>query len=227
MDRFRVQEFLKSKRVRVFAAVLAVLIIGTVGWCFFPHIHRKPPNIFDTPVDGVLSYLSTEDFNKLSVEERMDFIKGIVQRFSKMSQGDSAMASAFFAGLTGPANEKLIDNARILGKDLFVEGAAQYLALKTEQEKDMFIDQWIVKWVRFGEQATGKPSGHSDAEILSRMSDQARHDVSRGIDINADMAQQVMDFWDRDVASVASPKEQAQIFQFGPAIRQRLLNRSK
>lgn len=208
-------------------AALVVLILGTAAWCFFPHIHRKPPNIFDTPVDGVLSYLSTEDFNRLSVEERMEFIKGIVQRFSKMSQGDSALASAFFAGLTGPANEKLVDNARILGKDLFVQGAAEYLSLKTEQEKDVYIDHWIVKWVRFGEQATGKPTGHSDDEILSRMSDQARRDVSHGININADMAQQVMDFWDRDVASVASPSEQAQIFQFGPAIRQRLLNRGK
>lgn len=189
--------------------------------------HRKPPSIFDTPVDGVLDYLAADDFNKLPLDERLAFIEGVLQRFNMMSQSDSAVASAFFAALSGPANEKLISNARTLGKDIFVQAAAEYLALKTERERNQFLDQWIIKWVRFGEKASGQSSGRSDDEVLSRMGRQARRDLSRGIEIDQEMAQQMMDFWDRDVASVASPKEQAQIIQFGPALRQRLLNRGK
>lgn len=214
-----------QSRVRIIAAAAIVLLLGVGAWVIVPQIHRKPPSIFDAPVDGVLDYLASDHFNRLSIEERMNFIAGIIERFRGMTQGESVAASAFFAGLAGPANEKLIDNARVLGKDIFVQGAAEYLALASKQERDRFIDQWLVQWVRFAEQATGRPSKKSDMEILDDMTRQARRDSTRMGDIDADMAQQILDFWERDIGSVASPKEQAQIFQFGPAIRQRLLTR--
>ncbi len=222
----RIQQSFQSGRVRAAAGVVMVLIIGASVWAFFPHIHRKPPSIFDTPVDGVLDYLSTEDFSKLSVKERMEYLSGIVERFKGFSQFESVIASSFFAGLTGPANEKLIDNARLLGKDILVEGAAEFLALKTQDERDKFIDKWIVDWVRFGEKTVGRDSGKSDEEVLNQMSRQAKRDSRQVGDLNDQMAQRIMDFWDRDVASVSSPKEQSQIFQFAPAIRQRLLTRA-
>ena len=219
--------WLENRRVRAAIAVFALVIVAALAWELVPHIHRKPPNIFDTPVDGVLSYLGTEDFNKLPLQERLDFIQQIVKRFRSMNQSDSALASAFFAGLTGPANEKLVDNARILGKDIFVQGASEYLALTDDKSRNEYIDKWLVKWVRFADEATGRHSEQSDQQVLDRMSDQARSDLKRGIDIDAAMAQQLIDFWDRDIASVSNPKEQAQIYQFFPAIRQRVLERSK
>jgi hypothetical protein len=59
------------------------------------------------------------------------------------------------------------------------------------------------------------------------MSEQARGDLKHGIDINADIAQQAVDFWERDVESVSTPKEQAQMYQFFQAVRMRVLERSK
>lgn len=218
---------LKDRRARAVGVFLALVTIVTIAWGLTPHIYRRPPNIFDTPVDGVLSYLGADDFNKLPIEERLRFLQDVVKRFKSMSQTDSALASAFFAGLSGRANEKLVDNARILGKDIFVQGASEFLALSDEKSRNEYIDKWLVKWVRFAEEATGRHSDHTDEQVLDRMSEQARGDLKRGIDIDAAMAQQLVDFWDRDIASVTSPKEQAQIYQFFPAIRKRVLERSK
>jgi len=220
-------DLLRNRRVRGVVAVALIAVIVAAVWILFPHIHRKPPSIFDTPVDGVLSYLSTDDFNALSVEERMNFLQGVLKKFSQMSQADSAVASSFLAGLTGPANEKLVDNARILGKDIIVQGAAEYLAISDQKARDDYIDKWLIKWTRFAEESTGRPTGRSDDEILHRMSDDARRDAGRNVTMDAIMAQQIIDFWNRDVASVASPKEQSQIYQFIPALRNRVLNRGK
>jgi hypothetical protein len=123
--------------------------------------------------------------------------------------------------------ERLATNARILGKDVLVEGATAWSSLTTEAEREAFIDQWIVKWVRFAEQSTGRDDGQTDQQILDRMTRQAKRDVERNPEIDADMAQQVIDFWRQDVASVTSPLEQAQLYQFMPAIRDRLLNRGR
>lgn len=227
LDIETIRDRLNHPRVRKLAIIVVALAACAAAWRFFPHIHRKPPSIFDTPVDDVFGYLMRDDFNELSVEERMTFLQGVMQRFKKMSQSESVVASSFFAGLTGPASEKLMDNARKLGKDVLVQGAGEFLSKKTEAERSAFIDQWIIKWVRFGEESSGDKSGKSDGQILGEMSDQARQDAGRVVEVTPKMAQQIMDFWERDVASVASPKEQSQIFQFLPAIRDHMLRRSK
>lgn len=226
-DVSEIRDRLNGPRARkVTAAAIVVLLLGA-GWMWFPHIHRKPPNIFDTPVDDVFGYLAMEDFSKLSVEERMAFLQGVMKRFRAMTQSESAIASSFFAGLTGPASEKLMNNARILGKDVLVQGAAEFLTKKTEPERDAYLDQWIMKWVRFGEESTGQASNKSDQQVLGEMSTQAKKDVQRTPEITPEMAQRIMDFWQRDVASVTNPKEESQIFQFLPAIRDRMLTRGK
>lgn len=192
---------------------------------FFAH-YRRPPSIFDAPVDNIFGYLSEDEFNALSVDERMGIIRDILARFSGMNQGDSAVASSFLAGLTGPAMERLANNARVLGKDVLLEGASAWSELTTESEQEAFIDQWVVKWVRFAEEAAGRGGSQTDQQILERMTRQAKRDVERNQSIDADMAQQVIDFWQQDIASVTKPKEQAQLYQFMPAIRDRLLNRT-
>jgi hypothetical protein len=219
------RQLVTNRRTIVVAATIA--LIGAASWLVADRLPRKPPNIFDTPVDGVLSYLSEEDFNHLSVDERLAFLQDVIKRFTQMNQSDSAVASAFFAGLTGPANEKLIGNARILGKDILVQGASEFLAMKSEKDRAAFLDQWIVKWFRLGDDLGGDPSGMSDQQILERLGKQGRRDLQRGVEIDARMAQQLTEFWERDVASVASPKEQAQIYQFLPAIRSHLLSQGK
>src|SRR5262245_34363748 len=206
--------------------MLVCVAVG-LAWLIVDHLPRKPPNIFDTAVDDVFGYMADEDFNRLAVEQRMQFLMDVLKRFSEMDQGESALASSFLAGLSGPANEKLIANARILGKDILVHGASEFLTLKDQQQRAAFLDQWLVKWFRLGGLLGGEQTTLSDQQILDRLTRQGQNDIKRGIEIDARVAQQVADFWDRDVASVATPAEQAQIYQFLPAIRSHILTRGR
>ena len=215
---------LRSRRAPIAAIAVLIALIGAGTYTFNSRV-QPPPSIFDTAVDDVLGYMIEEDFSRLPLQERLSFIADLSKRFGGIDQTESVAASSFLAGLTGPASEKLMQNARVLGKDIFVQGAAEYLAIKGEREREAFLDQWIIKWVRFGHQLEGRTSSRSDEEILNRISEDAKHDLERGIEIDAEMAQRVADFWERDIASVASPVEQAQVFQFGPALRKRMVDR--
>jgi hypothetical protein len=206
---------------------IIALVVGGAGYWLTNPGHQRPPSIFDSAVDDVFSFMANDGFNKLSLEERLTMLQQLAQRMSGMSQGESVAASAFMAGLTGPMSEQMVNNARILGKDIFVQGADEYFALKSDAERAAYLDQWLIRWIRFGEQATGRKSKRSDAEILSRMSDDARKDVQRVGTIDAKMAQQIADFWERDIENVSSPLEKAKICQFGPALRQHILSRGQ
>jgi len=221
----------KRRVILIIMINMLVVMIGLAAWMILFQGHRKPPNIFDTPVDDVSEYLASKDFSRLSTEERLEYLQGILKRFSSMSQTDSAVAAAFFAGLSGKASEQLMNNARTLGKDILIEGAQQYLAINSEEEKSKFLDQWLVKWVRFAEGMDpkgrpGRPAG-SDEDILNGLGKQASRDAQRNSDMSATMAQQLMDFWQRDIASVSTPKEQGQLFAFLPAVRAHLVQRGK
>lgn len=216
---------LRIRSVKFAVIVVMFALIGAGAYSFNSNRLKPPPSIFDTAVDDVLGYLIEEDFSKLTVQERLNFIADLMKRFGAIDQSESVAASSFLAGLTGPASEKLVQNARVLGKDIFVQGAAEYLALNDEKERDAYLDQWIIKWIRFGHQLEGRTSSRSDEELLDRLSQDAKRDLEQGIEIDAKMAQRVTDFWQRDIASVTTPTEQAQIFQFGPALRKRMVDR--
>lgn len=222
-----------KRRIVMMVTINLLIVMVALGvWMTLFQGHRKPPNIFDTPVDDVSEYLASKDFNALSTKERLAYIEGLLKRFNSMSQTDSAVAAAFFAGLSGKAGEQLMNNARNLGKDILLEGAQEFLALKTDEEKSKFLDQWLVTWVRFAEgmDPDGRPrrnGGGTNEDILNGLSKQANRDAQRSGDMNAIMAQQLVDFWQRDIASVASPKEQGQLFAFLPAVRDHLVHRGK
>lgn len=185
---------------------------------------RRPVSIFDAPVDHLFGYMSEEEFNRLALEERLGILRDVMARFSGANADDASAASAFLAGLTGPAMERLANNARLLGRDVLLEGADGWLALP-EPERDAYIDQWVVRWIRFANEARGRPTNRTDQEVLDRASRQANRDRQRVPEVTASMAQEVIDFWRQDIEPVASPMQQAKLFQFLPAVRDRLLER--
>ena len=77
----------------------------------------------DSPVDDVLGYLAMEDFNDLPLEERMRYLGEFASRFRGFQQEESAATAAFLAGVTGDTREQMRQNARVLAKDVLLEGA--------------------------------------------------------------------------------------------------------
>lgn len=215
----------RFKRAAVAVALLVFIAGGAaLVWRSLP---TRPPSIFDSPVDDVAAFLAGDDFNDLSIDERLAFLSDTVRRFRGMSQTDSAVAAAFFAGLTGPASEQMINNARVLGKDVLMQGAEEFQKINDPKARAAFLDQWLVKWARFGQEMTGQTPAGDDTSLLDDLARQAQRDVERQGPMDALIAQQMMDFWVQDVATVATPREQGALFLFLPAMRDHLLSRGK
>lgn len=221
---------------RIMVGAAALVVVGALtgaGYWWFAVRWKPPPSIFDTPVDNVLGYLATPDFNKLPMRERMKYISDFVGRFRGMSQQDSVVAAAFLAGVTGKVREQLTQNVRILAKDILIEGASTYVNLP-ENERGAFMDKWMVEWIRTAETlATGEDSKRSDKEILdgavgeARRNDQAQSKRMAGKSLTDRGAGRFLDFWQSEVEPAASPKEQGQIARFMDDMRTHLLLKGK
>ena len=208
-------------------AVVAALGGGAYWW--FAVRWKAPPSIFDAPVNNVLGYLATPDFNKLPMRERLKYVQDFIGRFKGMSQQDSVVAAAFLAGVTGKVREQMTQNVRVLAKDIMAEGAAKYVNLP-ESERGAFIDAWVVEWIRFAEGTVGDgPSKRSDAEVLSSARSEARTNEERqskrmaGKSLTGSGASRFLGFWANEVEPASSPKEQGQIARFMDDVRTRML----
>jgi hypothetical protein len=219
---------LKNRRTHLVTIGAIVLMCAAVMAWLGMGAMRRPPSIFDAPVDDVTGFLAGKHFSTLSIDERVKFIGDTARRFRSMSQSDSAVAAAFFAGLRGSAGGQFVNNARELGKDILLQGAREFQTLGDEKSRAEFLDRWLVQWLRFAIEITGEDASASDQQMLDWMSRQACRDIERaGGAIDEFMAQQLMDLWETDLAPVSTPREQGEIFLFFPAVREHLLKRGK
>ena len=227
---WEVRQWLEERRRGFVAAVaiLAAFSIAAGAWAWWSSRWKPPPSIFDTPVDDVLGYLAIDDFNRLPLEERVRFMIEFANRFRGLEQSESAVMAAFMAGLTGKAKEQLRQNARTLAKDILAEGAAAYVNLP-EKERDAFIDEWLVRWSKVGEEiAMGEPRQRSDEDRIEEFRREARRgqerQAERSIDISLTEvgAARFLDLWQSDVEKAATPREQGQITRFMVDVRKRL-----
>lgn len=227
-----VAEVLREHWRKLAGAVGALAIVGAlagVAYWWFDVRWKPPPSIFDTPVNGVLDYFTTPDFNKLPMRERMAYIEEFVKRFRGMSQQDSVVAAAFLAGVTGKVRAQLEQNVRILAKDILADGAAKYVNLPADQ-REAFLDQWLVEWVQLAETlATGAESARKPEEILKSTSEEAKRNEANqgkrlaGRSLNERGANRFMDFWQSEVEPAATPREMGQISRFMDDMRQHLI----
>jgi len=210
------------------AASALLLVVGAALYWWFAVRWKPPPSIFDSPVSDVLGYLALPDFNQLPIEERMRFLLELADRFRGFDPGESAAAAAFLAAVVGPAREQVHENARMLAKDVLASAAAEYLELP-ESERAAFIDDWLVEWMRLGERLTrGKERDRTDDERLEA----ARRDMRRNRENMAEREEQpamsdrsasrFLDFWQREVETASSPREQGQIVRFMEDVRKHL-----
>jgi hypothetical protein len=238
MDRWRIEHFLRSdlprwleeRRRTLFAAagvaVLGLLLTGGLAW--WSSRWKPPPSIFDTPVDDVLGYLAIDDFNRLPLAERVRFMVDFANRFRSLEQSESAVMAAFLAGLAGKAREQLTQNARTLAKDILAEGASAYVNLPP-RERARFIDEWLVRWSKVGEEISrGEVGNRSDEDRIAEFRREAERGPQRAGRQGADLrltevgAARFLNFWQSDVEKAASPREQAQITRFMTDVRKRL-----
>mgnify|MGYP001241278469 CR=1 FL=1 len=211
------------------AGTLVLAAIVSLGWWWMAARWSPPPSIFDSPVDDVLGYLTMEDFNQLSVEERLSYLGQFASRFQGFQQEESAAAAAFLAGVTGPTREQMRQNARTLAKDVLLEGAEGYFAT-SEDERGRYIDDWLAGWQRRAEELVGGESRSIDDETRAdEIRAEAREDAMRDRDpdrlppLDDRMTSRFLGFWQSDIESASTPREQGQIIRFMEDIRVHLV----
>lgn len=227
-----IDDFLAERKRDIGRALVAMVAAGAffgAGYWWFVVRWQPPPSIFDSPVDDVLGYLTMDDFSKLPLKERMQFLMDFADRFRGMAQSESVLMSGFLAGLSGPTREQLTQNARELAKDILAEGAAAYVNLKPE-EREKFLDDWLAEWLRTGERlATGKAGDEPDVDRVRNFKEDAKKDATRERNPNRiprltdKGASRFLDFYESDVQQTASPKEQGQITRFMDDLRKHVL----
>ena len=224
------RQWIEDRRRGFVAAIAIVAAFGIAAgaWAWWSSRWRPPPSIFDTPVDDVLGYLAIDDFNRLPLEERVRFMIYFANRFRGVEQSESAVMAAFFAGLTVKAKEQLRQNARTLAKDILAEGASTYVNLPAK-ERGAFIDEWLVRWSKVGEEiAMGEPRQRSDEDRIEEFRREARRGQERQAERRVDIsltevgAGRFIDLWQSDVEQAATPREQGQITRFMVDVRKRL-----
>lgn len=223
-DMFRT---MRSRRALLVSALGVMIACAAAIVLIVLRSAPRPPSIFDSPVDDVLSFFAAENFSELPLQERVNFMRDMLARFGDMEQSDSAVAAAFFAGLTGPAKEQLRDNVRVLARDVLVDAADRYFALDDPAARAKFLDDWLLSWARLAGEISGRNQDRSDQSLLEEMRRDARRDNERAIRepiaANPTNAWLFMDYWDSEVQSVASPVDQGKILHFLPALREHLL----
>ena len=212
----------------VAAAVLAVAVVGGGAWWWFGVRWTPPPSIFDSPVDDVLGYLAMDDFSQLTVDERMRYLAEFADRFRGFEQEDSAAAAAFMAGVTGPTRETMRQNARTLVKDVLLDGARGYFAA-SEADRAQYLDDWLVGWQRRAEEmVAGRSRAMDDAARAEEIRADAREDMARDRDpdrmgpLDARATARFLGFWQSDIESASTPREQGQIIRFMEDLRTHL-----
>ncbi|MEE2971529.1 MAG: hypothetical protein VX672_00240 [Planctomycetota bacterium] len=216
----------RERTVGFAAAGLVALTVVTGGvWWWLDARWTPPPSIFDSPVDDVLGYLAMEDFNELPLEERMRYLGQFASRFRGFQQEESAATAAFLAGVTGNTREQMRQNARVLAKDVLLEGAEGYFATP-EAERGSYLDRWLAGWQRRAEEmAMGSARVMDDEARATEIKEDAREDMARERDPN-DLPQldtrvtaRFLGFWSNDIEAASTPREQGQIIRFMEDLR--------
>lgn len=207
------------------STLIVCLLVGGGGWWWIDARWQPPPSIFDAPVDDVLGYLAMDDFNDLPLEERVRYLQEFASRFQGLQQEESAAAAAFLAGVTGPTREQLQENARTLAKDVLLEGAQGYF-VTPEEDRAAYLDEWLGNWQRFAEEALrGEARDLDNAERAAEIRADVQRDmqVERSPDdlppLTTRATARMLGFWQNDIESASTPREQGQIIRFMEDLR--------
>lgn len=188
---------------------LAVLAIGAGIYAAIP---RPQPDYMDDPLDELFDYtLLTDDFNNLSVEERMKLIGQLVQRLKGMSSEDSVLLAAFAGGVAGKAREQLMENASLLAIDVWDKYAKDYDNVP-EEEREQYLEKTFVEFTRLMESVAGQTSDKTDEERIAEVKEQAKREKERMTSANGPKPPgaalgMVFNVMNGDVGGHASPQQ--------------------
>jgi hypothetical protein len=159
---------------------LALLLVLLGGFALRP---VPQPDYATADIARIFNFtFLTSEFNRLSVDERIELLGQLMQRMNSMSASESAVLAAFAAGIAGNARAQLEENAARLMIDLWDKHAFEYARIPAE-DRAAFINASLVDLTRTLEAISGRPRDISDAQRLAevqRSADRDREIMRRG-----------------------------------------------
>ncbi len=163
-------------RNRVGACVALLMIGGAVG-AYFMFRPVPKPDFQTANIDTLFNYtLLTEEFNNLSVEERLELIKQLVSRLKNIDGEQSLLMAMFAAQIEGEVRKQLERNASLLAVDLFDGYAEDFDTNAPEQDRDAFVEGKFLEFQRTLEDLAGYENDQTDEERLIEARRQAKRD---------------------------------------------------
>lgn len=169
----------RKKTQRQLSMIGAVAVLGVGIGLYFALRPVPQPDYLRDPLDDVFNYtLLTDEFNKLSVEKRLELIGQLVQRMKSMSSGDSMLLAGFAAGIAGAARKQIEENASKLAIDTWDKYAKDY-ATVPESERAEYLDRTFLEFVKMMETVAGEMRDEPDEKRLADVRRQAQRDRER------------------------------------------------
>lgn len=197
---------------RVITGVLGVSIgLGSVG-VFMAVMPVPTPDYDADALDALFDYtLLTDEFNRLSVDERLALLAQLRERLEGMDGSESVLLAAFAARIKGELREQLMKNVSRLGIDLADRYAADYDPGASIEDREAFLLASFVDLHRRMEELGGSTREKSDEQRLAEGVEQMQRDqeiLDSGA-ISGKQIGEVFGFMNDVVGQHASPHERA------------------
>lgn len=200
----------KLRKAAIFGGpVLAAVAAFGIYLAVRPH---PQPDYANASIDEIFDFtLLKDEFNRLPIEQRLKLLAILRERVQKMGAGDSVLLAGFAAGIMGQAREQLEANASQLMIDMWDKYAKDYDKVAAA-DREAYLDETFVNFVRTMEAVGGVTSRQSDTELLAEAREQAQRDqdqIRAGNGPGGRFVGRFFDLMRNNVGSHATPQQRA------------------
>lgn len=199
---------------RMCAAVL-VLVAGGAGALVWNEFRVAPPPDYESArLDVLFEYtLLTDDFNKLSVEDRLALIGQLIDRLKSMGSNDSLLLAMFASTIMGEMRAQLEENVSRLAIDVADKFAVDYDPNVPATEKEAYLEDAFVNMQRLFAVVDADLATKSRDEMLDDGRRQAQRDLNRFKDgrVGAGEVIRVFDLMNNKVGSHMSGHQKVRV----------------
>lgn len=168
----------RHRRGSIAALVLLVGGAGAGAWLQFRI--QPPPDYENDRLDVLFEYtLLTDDFNRLSVEERLALLGQLIDRLKSMGSSDSLMLAMFASTIMGEMRAQLEENISRLAIDVADKFAVEYDPNVPEDEKEQYLEDVFVDMQRLFAVVDTDLATKDREEMLDDGRRQAKRDLDR------------------------------------------------
>lgn len=211
----RCTRWIKGHR-RASWTMLAVIVLGAGFGAYRAFRFIPPPDYATAPMDELLDYtLITDDFNRLPIDQRLDLLRELVQRFASMEGSESVMMAQWASLISGELRDQMMKNASLLAIDLWDNYASKYANVPPE-ERGQFMDATVVEFLKTMESFDPNgPRNISDEKRLEEAKSQAARDqkMIRSGELSSGQLGRMADFMRNGMGRFAAPQVQTRAAQ--------------